>query len=205
MSHIDSFEHEIVGLYGSIPVYHPLEEINGDFKAHPGQLVLGGGSGEHPSMVVEHPEHAVALFLKHKLEPLKDPKLKADYYPLKKMIDEWEPAIEPFLPENSERILQFYNWETEDFERFEEFCTSPAVPNPYWRGHFTEWLVMSFGEFIFFAMPELAPEVTGKLGENPNQHFRHTEYNNIGLIPPNMPVYANGGNAFQCRWQRKGE
>jgi hypothetical protein len=27
MSHIDSYKHEIVGLFGSLPVYHPLEDI----------------------------------------------------------------------------------------------------------------------------------------------------------------------------------
>lgn len=202
MSHVDSYKHKIVGLFGSIPVYRPLEVIDGDFKAHPGQLILGGGSGEHPSMVVEKPEQAVALFLRHKLQPLKDPKLKGDYYPLKKMIDVWEPAIEPFLPGSPEAVLQFYDWATKDFEQFEKLCISPAMPNPYWRGNFTEWLVLSFGEFIFFSMPKLAPEVMGKLGENPYQHFRHIHYNNIGLIPPNMPVYANGGNAFQCRLEQ---
>lgn len=196
MSHIDSFKHEVVGLFGSVPVYHPLEEIEGDFKAHPGQLVLGGGSGEHPAMVIEQPEQAVALSLQHHLEPLKNPKLKEKYYPLKRMIGKWEPVIEPFLQDSIDKALQFYGWDSEDFERFEELCKSPAMPNPYWRGDFTQWLVLSFGEFIFFAMPRLAPEIMDKLGDSPYQHFRHIEYNNIGLIPPNMPVYANGGNRF---------
>ena len=48
MSHIDSFKHEIVGLFGGLPVYHPLEDINGDFKCSTKQLVIGGGSGDQP-------------------------------------------------------------------------------------------------------------------------------------------------------------
>ena len=46
MSHIDSFKHELVGLFGGLPVYHPLEVIDGDFRCDPTQLLLGGGSGE---------------------------------------------------------------------------------------------------------------------------------------------------------------
>lgn len=202
MSHIDSFKHEITGLFGSIPVYHPLEEIDGDFEADQTQLILGGGSGEHPAMVIENPVQAVALFLKKKLEPLKDPKLKEKYYPLKRLMPEWEPVIDRFLPDTADEVLAFYDWEAEDFERFEELCRSSAMPNDFWKGDFHEWLVLSFGEFIFFAMPELAADLMHKLGEDPYQHFRHTEYNNIGLIPPNFPVYANGGNGFESHRKR---
>lgn len=201
MSHIDSFKHEIVGLFGSIPIYHPLEEIDGDFQADETQLILGGGSGEHPAMVIENPVKSVALFLKKKLEPLKDPKLKEKYYPLKRLIPDWEPVIDPLLPGAPEEVLKFYDWEPEDFERFEKLCQSPAMANGFWRGNFQEWLVLSFGEFIFFAMPQLATKLMNKLGDDPYRHFLHTEYNNIGLIPPNMPVYANGGNAFASNWK----
>ncbi len=41
MSHIDSFRHQLVGYLGYLPVYHPLEEIDGDFRCSPRQLVLG--------------------------------------------------------------------------------------------------------------------------------------------------------------------
>lgn len=55
MSYIDGFDHEIIGTLGYLPIYHPLEAIEGDggwgaydFNASPQNLVLGGGSGEHP-------------------------------------------------------------------------------------------------------------------------------------------------------------
>ncbi len=44
-------------------------------------------------------------------------------------------------------------------------------------------------------MPDLAIEIISQL-EKPYQRFNHMRYNNITLIPPNIPVYANGGNAF---------
>ena len=196
MSHIDSFKHEIIGQFGSIPVYHPLEEINGDFKALPEHLVLGGGSGEHPAMVVKGPEQAVALFLKNRLEPLLNPELSENRFPLKKVAAVWLEKIKPHLPENLDEVYVFYQWTEENHKEFYEYCQLPALPNSYWRGDFKEWLALSFGEFIFFAMPELAGELMDVLGSDPYRHFRHVYYNNIGIIPPNMPVYANGGNAF---------
>lgn len=196
MSHIDSFEHEIIGLFGSIPVYHPLEEIDGDFKASPGQLVLGGGSGEHPAVVIEEPEQAVALFLRHKLEPLLNPELSENRFPLKKVAKDWLEKMQPFFPKDPEVVCTFYDWTEEDHTNFAEYCASPALPHPYWKGNVIKWLALSFGEFIFFALPELAGELMDFLGADPYHYFKHVEYNNIGIIPPNMPVYSNGGNTF---------
>ena len=65
---------------------------------------------------------------------------------------------------------------------------------PSLRG-FWRWLVCSLGEFIYFAMPELAPNIMSKLPD-PYATFVHERFNNILIIPPNMPVYANGGNAW---------
>lgn len=45
-------------------------------------------------------------------------------------------------------------------------------------------------------MPELAKPIMSKL-ENPYEGIKHVLFNNITLIPPNMPVYANGGNAWK--------
>jgi hypothetical protein len=73
MSHIDSYKHEIVGLFGSLPVYHPLEDIpepatdqlQHDFGCTTEQLVIGGGSGEHSGLVFRDAQGAAAIsFLK---------------------------------------------------------------------------------------------------------------------------------------------
>lgn len=76
------------------------------------------------------------------------------------------------------------------------FARSSALPNPCNEDmSVEEWLVLGFGEFVYFAMPALASPLIERLDE-PYAHFCHVRYGNIMLIPPNMPVYANGGNAF---------
>lgn len=47
MSYIDSFKHEHIGSVASVPIYLPLETIDGsEFKADKNSIILGGGSGE---------------------------------------------------------------------------------------------------------------------------------------------------------------
>ena len=47
MSYIDTFKHEHIGSVASVPIYLPLEPINGnEFKADENSIILGGGSGE---------------------------------------------------------------------------------------------------------------------------------------------------------------
>jgi hypothetical protein len=84
MSYIDCFDHEYIGRLGYLPIYRPLQVIEGeewgayDFSATPDNLVLGGGSGEHPGLVIHKLECAAAKFLyyhideEHKENPLKD-------------------------------------------------------------------------------------------------------------------------------------
>ena len=51
MSHIDSYDHEYIGRFMYLPVYHPLQEVERykwgeeDFGFTPANLVIGGGSG----------------------------------------------------------------------------------------------------------------------------------------------------------------
>jgi hypothetical protein len=195
MSHIDSFKHEIVGLFGYLPVYHPLENLEGDFFCTKKQLMLGGGSGEHPALVIDSPLFAVAYFLNQELSSLKDKKIKAKHYPLKKKIDQWSAIIEPFLDREPKDIIKYYDWDAQRHENFHQMCRSSALPNQLQDENFEEWFVLGIGEFVFFSMPDLASEIMNKLCE-PYKYFSHIYYNNIMVIPPNFPVYANGGNAF---------
>jgi len=182
MSHIDSFKHELVGFLGYLPVYHPLEVIDGDFKSNSQQLMLGGGSGEHPALVVEHPTALVAHFLNKEIETIKS-------------ITHWKDFILPYLNTALEDLLTFYNWDKERYDSFYLMSKSPILPNPN-RGNDLEWwLILGLGEFIFFSMPTLALDLIENF-ENPYKHFQHSTYNNIMVVPPNLPVYANGGNMF---------
>jgi hypothetical protein len=196
MSHIDSFKHEIVGLFGGLPVYHPLENIDGEFSCTTSQLLLGGGSGEHPALVIRNPLAAVAHFLDDELRSLEGNNVSVKRYPLKRHADAWKEIIKDHLTWDHRAHLEFNGWNIETYARFHELCRSPALPNPCSDDkRIEDWLILGFGEFVFFAMPELAKEIVGRL-DNPYTYFAHMRYNNILLIPRNVPVYANGGNAF---------
>ena len=182
MSHIDSFKHELVGFLGYLPVYHPLEKIDGDFKCDTNQLLLGGGSGEHPALVIENLTSSVAYFLDEVIEN-------------KKELQNWEEIISPYLDYDLTKLLTFYKWDIERFSSFHNMSKSNSLPNPSNGGHIERWLILGIGEFVFFSMPYLAKEIISKL-QNPYKHFHHMSYNNILVIPPNFPVYANGGNMF---------
>src|SRR5689334_20373903 len=70
VSYIDTIDHELVGIFAGLPVYHPLEPLSGDpddphdFPCTPAQLVIGGGGGEHPGCVLLRPDAAVAKFVR---------------------------------------------------------------------------------------------------------------------------------------------
>lgn len=190
MSHIDSFKHSIVGYFLGIPVYLPLEEINGDFQCTPEQLLIGGGSGEHPALVVADPPAAVARFLDEEIDSLNlDRERRAA----------WTAAYESFVEWNHENILRFPGWTVETHHAFYERCIGARAVNPYSTYRHTKsleaWLVLGFGEFVFFSLPRLAEEIVMNLTD-PYECFRHVRYSNVLAVPPNMPVYANGGNTF---------
>ncbi|MFT8258506.1 MAG: hypothetical protein ACMZI2_04110 [Candidatus Symbiodolus clandestinus] len=69
MSYIDCFKHELLGYFNGLPINHPLEKIIGDgwgqydFSATPENLILGGGSGEHPALVLHNLPALVAQYL----------------------------------------------------------------------------------------------------------------------------------------------
>lgn len=182
MSHIDSFKHELIGYLGYLPVYHPLEDIDGDFFCTTKQIVIGGGSGEHPAVVLEEPLYAVALFIHHILG--RDNRLI-----------HWEPIIAPYLNVPYEDMVQFYEWDDDRFTKFYKMLASNGVLNPSDEDNGLEWFVLGLGEFIFYAMPQLATEIISQVLE-PYKDCHHIFYNNIMIVPPNMPVYANGGNMF---------
>ena len=195
MSHIDSFKHQIVGVFVCIPVYRPLVTIDGDFYCDENQLVLGGGSGEHPALVLKDPEAAAAWFLYEEIPGLNISEEEKT---------EWREKVSRYVNRNVDDILEFYDWLEMDHRRFYELCTSDKVSSTYFGNErsFEEWLVLGFGEFVYYAMPHLAPNVVAT-SEAPYAPFLHTEYNNILLIPPNFPVYSNGGNAFKSELVNK--
>jgi hypothetical protein len=193
MSEIDCWKHELVGMFGSIWVYRPLEDIAedvGEFDCKTNQLVIGGGGGEHPALVLKDPERAVEMFAvcADGDESNKD----------QKEFDIPDDVEQRLRFKDREDVLGFYNWNSETHHNFFLRCTRGFLPNPYdpkCGTGFDDWLILGFGEFIYYAMPELAPKAT-KFFEQYQINALHMRYNNILAVPPRIPVYANGGNAF---------
>lgn len=64
MSYIDMFKHEQLTEIIGLPLYRAQEDIEGDeFNAKQGQLILGGGGGEHPAIVIKHIDSMVARYI----------------------------------------------------------------------------------------------------------------------------------------------
>ena len=190
MSYIDGHPHEIVGLLAGIPVYHPLADIPGpgpdwpedDFGCRTDQLVIGGGPGEHPGLVLREIPAAVAQFV-----------LACGDFELPNAV---ETQLSDICDVGSG--LHFAGWTTEDHCGFFEICTSGALPRPLdpeGQENLERWLVLGVGEFVYYAMPELSQGVV-ELVAPFHQNAHYMRYNNILCVPPGIPVYANGGNAF---------
>jgi hypothetical protein len=197
MSHIDSFKHELVGLIGGLPVYHPLQSINGDFESGVNQLIIGGGSGEHPALIIKNPLSTVACFLENHIESLEDNALFKDDF--SNAAKKWKSIIKKYVNWQVDYHFHFSGWSVSNYKHFYDLLTGSGIPNPYDEDSdrsFESWLILGIGEFTFFAMPKLASEIMTQL-DDPYKYFHSILFNNILLIPPNMPVYANGGNAFK--------
>ena len=198
MSFIDCFRHEMVGYFGGVPVYHPLQKISGDFSCDETQLVLGGGCGEHPALIIKNPLASVAWFLRSEIDELAQIAAQDSEHTFNAVQGKWEYLVEKYDNKNHIEHLEFCEWSVATYKYFFERCTSLAMLNPFFEESeqcFESWLIMGFGEFIFFAMPELAAEIMEQL-ENPYDYFGPMRFNNILIVPKNAPVYANGGNAF---------
>lgn len=177
MSYIDTFDHELVGFFAGLPLYHPLEAVAGaggdEFGCTPGQLVLGGGGGEHPAVVLRQPPAAVATFLQAALPP-DAPVLAAE---VQQRLDD----IPPF-----DECLYFAGWSIADFAAFHDRCRAPTFVTPYNAEHdgaLEAWLLCNLGEFVYFAMPELAPDVPMQLADVCAQ-VRRPRYFNVQILPP---------------------
>jgi hypothetical protein len=205
MSYIDTFDNEFVGYFGGIPVYHPLEvvpalpdEDPGRFACGPENLVIGGGSGEHPGIVVKAPGETVICFVRAWLR-WQEQNYREEYQVLRPSVEAWPDAAAP-LEESRywRRVFEFAGWRAADYVKFSARCASPTFPRPFdpaEDGSLESWLAASVGEFILLAMPELAPDAIQRLGDlrhHVSEDFSRYRscYPNILLSPPGYPVWG---------------
>ncbi len=221
MSYIDSFDNEFVGYFGGIPVYHPLETVERtpdddpqDFACGPENLVIGGGSGEHPAIVVKEPGETVACFVRAWLR-WHEWQYPDGHQTLRPAIEAWPDASRRVetMPGYWRRVLEFAGWQAADHVAFSARCSSRAFCRPFaphedvslnpfapdGDGCLERWLAVSVGEFILLAMPELAPDAVGRLGDL-RQQISDGLYRNILLLPPGYPCWGRREVDHQVIW-----
>jgi hypothetical protein len=209
LSYIDTFDNEMVGYFGGIPVYHPLEVVpalpNEDPR-NPENLVIGGGSGEHPGIVVKAPGEAVVCFVRTWFE--ESPSLSPEeLQSLQPALGAWPDAYSRKSWSDCQRndwmhIFEFAGWRAADYVEFTNRCASRAFHRPYDPGKdhsLEQWLAASVGEFILLAMPELAPDAIHRLGDL-RTYVLGEMYRNILLLPPGYRPWGRREVDSQVIW-----
>jgi hypothetical protein len=208
VSYIDTFDNEFVGYFGGIPVYHPLEvvPVSPDdprgFACGPENLVIGGGSGEHPGLVVKDPGETVGCFVRAWLS--QHERYSADEpLTLRTAIEAWPDATADRETSGYwQRVFEFAGWRVADYTAFSQRCASGALPRPFdpdEDGSLESWLAASVGEFVLLAMPELAEIAIQRLGDL-RRHVRGGIYNNLLLVPPGYPVWGRKETDGRVTW-----
>lgn len=179
MSYIDSCIHKYIANFNNLPLYLPLENLKGaEFCCTPRNLVLGGGSGEHPALVVHNLDGICSSYI---LDCLfyyeeKQNKIHGDD-------NEYFPSIlinnlfDILNPEFSFELLEFNGWSMIDYHDF--VCNAKnSNLNPDYLGkidsmcssHCEDWIMNSLGEFLFHQKEYeyLIPEIVSLKKEYPS-------------------------------------
>ncbi|SUX56225.1 hypothetical protein [Chromobacterium vaccinii] len=159
MSYIDSIKHEFVGYLNGLPIYHPLEESHkanwgaSDFSCGKSNLVLGGGSGEHPGLVIHNLPALVCEYLLYEIsqcELLFPDRYKAPAEEAQnKLLD---------IALSGPPTLEFCGWSMQDYKKFIESAMSEVHRHPLKQdGDAEAWIKHSIGEFVYFSLATLNP------------------------------------------------
>lgn len=197
MSYIDSFDHEYIGQLGYLPIYRPLEVIHGegwggyDFSATPDNLVLGGGSGEHPALVLHRLEALAVRFLYDQITEDEAQTL--------------EQADKAYLDDLyfSDRTLEFCQWNIRHYADLQKMAESSSFLNPLSQDQSVEqWIAQSMGELIHYALPDLNPDHQKQASILERFDIRPT-MRNVAIVPPGYP--SCGGRTVEngrMKWGR---
>jgi hypothetical protein len=206
VSYIDTFDNEFIGYFGGIPVYRPLEAVpalpNEDlrcFACGPENLVIGGGPGEHPGVVVKAPGATVVCFVR---AWLRWQQYLAQEQELRPATEAWPDFSDRETRGDWRPVFDFAGWEAEDFVQFSNRCRSRAFHRPFDPGEdesLEQWLAASVGEFILFAMPELADDAIQRLGDL-RRYVSGDIYRNILLLPPGYAAWGRREVDNQVIW-----
>ncbi|MCG8472064.1 MAG: hypothetical protein MI742_09425 [Desulfobacterales bacterium] len=181
MSYIDSYDHEYIGALGYLPIYRPLEVIEGDkwggynFSATPDNLILGGGSGEHPGLIVHRLDSVVARFLYDQMTDAEEAG-----------VSEADLDIITDLS-YSEGVFEFCGWTIRQYANLAQMAAWEGFSTPLSDGEGVEgWLSRSIGELVYFSLPEMNPE-QNRLAELFNDVSINATMRNVVCTPPGYP------------------
>lgn len=181
MSYIDSYDHEYIGSLGYLPIYRPLQVIEGDkwggydFSATPNNLILGGGSGEHPGLVVHKLGSLAAKFLYDQISDEEEESISKE---------DMDYVIDQCYADD---ILEFCSWSIRQYASLKEMAESITFTTPLGEDEeVEEWLCKSLGELIYFSLFELNPE-HNKLKGIFGRFEIQASMQNIACVPPGYP------------------
>ena len=184
MSYIDTFDHEYLADLGYLPIYRPLVRVDGghwgsyDFSATPENLILGGGCGEHPGLVLHNLGSVAATFVYAQLTEEEEDTLPQDTQ--HKLLDLFY----------AEGRLEFCSWSIEQYANLRDMAQSPAMSTPLSDGQKVEdWLIQSLGEFIWFSLPDLNPHQDFLLQVLDGRELP-APIRNVKCHPPGYPLCA---------------
>lgn len=148
MSYIDTIPHERIGSLLGYPLYHPkiCAPNKGvrwgayDFYCTPSNLVLGGGSGEHPGLVIHHLDKLACSYLFELTEMYPGIKRKAHF--LEQLMDKYVEA--------DDSSFEYCEWGADQVADIVQKSKEKDVPFPYSRDvhdSFEAWLGLVIGSF----------------------------------------------------------
>jgi hypothetical protein len=193
MSYIDTSDHSYVGTIFDLP--HPLSTYDDEFNADPSNLVIGGGSGEHPAMVIRSLDICVLYFIEFvcSMTEVKEPE---------------------YCNTHSERLDEYYmneldySWGMRNVEKFsasinkhfESLIIGGDKIFPY---HTENRLLIMLGEFLFYSGRKL-------LSKELQADIQDFDASNLALFsavnvpPPGYPVSGRltfrHGDQYKVMW-----
>ncbi len=171
MSYIDTLPHRRVGTLAGYPLYHVLVNHglgdprgSADFSAGPKNFVLGGGSGEHPALVVHQLDQLVRLFLLQAIDVFTSGR------PRTEEMAAFEDALAWNFEVRFDRIFEYCGWGIEQTATFLKAAQSgPGLETPYdadVHSSAEHWLAYSLAEACLTYCPDMAgPAITRILRE----------------------------------------
>jgi hypothetical protein len=150
MSYIDTVDHSYVGRLFGWPVYHPLGVYTGDeFDADPTNLVIGGGSGEHPGMVIRSLDACILQYIEfcYEYAGQEEPDWLLDLHD--EVAESYVNLFDHTWPMQSVSTLAI-----KAKAAFEEVVANKIKPLP----HIENMLAIMIGEFLYYSARRLLSE-----------------------------------------------